>query len=80
MLLEKLGARTMFVNRWGHYWLLVDLGSGWYHFDPINHGPRSKYEIFMLTMEEMQSMYPSYWKKNDWAFPATPETPFVRDW
>ena len=80
VLLEKLGARTMFVNRWGHYWLLVDLGSGWYHFDPINHGPRSKYEIFMLTMEEMQSMYPSYWKKNDWAFPATPETPFVRDW
>ena len=77
VLLEKIGAKTMFVHRWRHYWLLVDLGTGWYHFDPQNQGPRGKYEIFMLTMEEMQSMYPAFWKEDNWSFPATPETPFT---
>ena len=81
VLLEKIGAKTMFVVRWGHYWLLVDLGTGWYHFDPVNHGPRSKHEIFMLTTEEIQDMYPAFWKENpSWNYPATPETPYRRDW
>ena len=31
----------------------------------------------MLTMEEMQSMYPAFWKEDNWSFPATPETPFT---
>lgn len=36
-----------------HYWLLINLGDGWYHFDAC---PRAgdHYEFFMLTDEELE--------------------------
>ena len=80
VLLEKIGAKTMMVSQWGHYWLLVDLGTGWYHFDALNRGPRGRYELFMLTMDQVTRMYPSIWKKATWDYPKTADSPFVRDW
>ena len=80
VLLEKIGAKTMMVSQWGHYWLLVDLGTGWYHFDALNRGPRGRYELFMLTMDQVTKMYPSIWKKATWDYPKTADSPFVRDW
>ena len=80
VLLEKIGAKTMMVSQWGHYWLLVDLGTGWYHFDALNRGPRGRYELFMLTMDQVTKMYPAIWKKATWDYPKTADSPFVRDW
>ena len=79
VLLEKIGARTMFITRNSnahHYWLLVDLGTGWYHFDPYNSGPSRKFECFMLTTEEVLDLYPSFWKYDHRVYPETPTTPF----
>ena len=83
VLLEKIGARTMFVIRYSgarHYWLMVDLGSGWYHFDPYNDGPSRKFECFMLTTEEVLDLYPFFWKYDHRVYPESATEKFVRDW
>ena len=83
ILLEKIGARTMFVTRDSgnrHYWLMVDLGSGWYHFDPLNSGPSRRFQCFMLTTEEVLDLYPFFWKYDHKVYPETATTPFIRDW
>lgn len=82
-LLEKIGAKTMFVIRNSaarHYWLLVDLGTGWYHFDTYNDGPSRKYECFMLTTEECLKLYPTFWKYDQKIYPESATKKFVRDW
>jgi hypothetical protein len=73
----------MFVTRYSanrHYWLMVDLGSGWYHFDPLNSGPSRKFECFMLTTEEVLDLYPFFWKYDHKVYPETATKRFVRDW
>lgn len=83
ILLEKIGARVMFVMRLSanrHYWLMVDLGTGWYHFDPLNSGPSRRYRCFMLTTEEALDLYRFFWQYDRKVYPATPTTPFVWDW
>ena len=83
VLLEKIGARTMFIMRYSgarHYWLMVDLGSGWYHFDTYNDGPSRKYECFMLTTEEVLDLYPFFWKYDHKVYPESATEKFVRDW
>ena len=82
-LLEDIGAKVMFVTRYSanrHYWLMVDLGSGWYHFDPLNSGPSRKFECFMLTTEEVLDLYPFFWKYDHKVYPETATKRFVRDW
>ena len=83
ILLEKIGAKAMFVTRnhaFRHYWLMVDVGTGWYHFDPLNSGPSRKFQCFMLTTGQVLDLYPFFWKYDQRIYPATPETPFVKDW
>ncbi len=83
MLLEKIGARVMFVMRDSgnrHYWLMVDLGTGWYHFDPLNDGPSRKFQCFMLTTEEVLDLYPFFWKYDHKVYPETATERFKRDW
>lgn len=82
-LLEQIGAKVMFVIRDSgnrHYWLMVDLGTGWYHFDPLNSGPSKKFECFMLTTQEVLDLYPFFWKYNHKIYPETATEKFVRDW
>ena len=83
LLLEKIGAKAMFVTRYNgfrHYWLMVDLGTGWYHFDPLNKGPSRKYECFMLTTEEVLDLYPYFWRYDHRVYPETATERFRRDW
>ena len=82
-LLDRIGAKTMFVARYSkahHYWLMVDVGQGWYHFDPLNSGPTRKYECFMRTTKELQEEYAFFWKYDHKIYPDTPATRFKRDW
>ncbi len=83
VLLEQIGAKVMFVTRYNgfrHYWLMVDLGTGWYHFDPLNSGPSRKYQCFMLTTEEVVELYPYFWRYDHRIYPETATEKFVRDW
>ena len=83
ILLERIGAKVMFVKRnssFRHFWLMVDLGTGWYHFDPLNHGPSRRYQCFMLTTEETRDLYASFWRYDHKIYPDTPATPFKQDW
>ena len=83
VLLEKIGANVMFVQRKSanrHFWLMVDVGTGWYHFDPLNYGPSRKYRCFMLTTDEALGLYRFFWQYDRKIYPDTPKTPFVWDW
>ena len=42
-------------SRSSHFWLLVDLGYGWYHFDACPRVGDTPDHTFMLTDEEMQT-------------------------
>ena len=82
-LLEAIGAKTMFVTRNSaarHYWLMVDLGTGWDHYDTYNDGPSRRYDCFMLTTEECLKLYPFFWKYDHRIYPETETRKFVRDW
>lgn len=80
-LLEKAGAQVQVVTRYGgkknthHWWLLVDLGTGYYHFDAINVGPKN-YTCFMRTTEEVLKRSKNFWSFNQSLYPATPTEPF----
>lgn len=82
-LLEDIGAKVMFVTRDSgnrHYWLMVDVGTGWYHFDPLNSGPSRKFQCFMLTTQECLNLYPFFWKYDHKLYPESATERFVRDW
>ena len=38
VMLNRLGIKNMEIEKIrdtrGHYWLLIDIGEGWYHYDP----------------------------------------------
>lgn len=57
----------------GHYWNLVNIGKGWYHFDTT---PRSSGgEFFMLTDAEIEKYSKSHKNSHKWdksKYPATP--------
>ena len=58
-LLERIGIPTVDLQRVGgttrHYWLLVNLGEGWYHFDACWHPAGYHIESFMLTEAEVRA-------------------------
>ena len=55
-LLDELGVEYMSVTRVGwksqHFWVIVNIGTGWYHFDAINYYRWNK--CFMWTNEECE--------------------------
>ena len=81
-LLERIGAQTMCVERHGgnrdthHYWLLVNLGTGWYHFDAINVGPRN-FECFMRTDKDLLARGANFWSFDESLYPPTPTENYV---
>lgn len=57
----------------GHYWSLVNLGNGWYHFDATPR--KGGGEFFMLTDAEMEKYSKSHKNSHKWdktKYPATP--------
>ena len=59
-LLQAAGIPTVVVERdrhedeTRHYWLLVDIGDGWYHFDSGSRSMAPQFEAFMRTDAELQ--------------------------
>jgi len=82
-LLNKLGIETKDIMREGgnaeHYWLMVNLGTGWYHFDATR---RSVYfDGFMARDEDVraytQQVGDNYYTYDTTKYPATPAEKFI---
>lgn len=57
VLLDECGIQNIKIQRVGgatnHYWLLVDIGSGWYHYDTTPHHVSYPFSGFMKTDKEV---------------------------
>ena len=80
VLLQEIDAQVLSVERMNgktqHFWCLVNLGSGWYHFDTCNVGPQH-YKCFMKMNSDLAPLSPQYWVFNEALYPAVATTPFV---
>lgn len=78
-LLNQAGIENMEVNRVGgttkHYWSMVNLGDGWYHFDSCPNKDHRK--TFMLTDAEAEELTEirgnNYYTFDNSKYPKTPE-------
>lgn len=70
-LLDELGIEYMSVTRLGgrtrHYWTIVNIGTGWYHFD-TTLAPRHKHKCFMWTNEQCK-VKPYFWRYEQAKYP-----------
>lgn len=80
LLQEIEGAQVLSVERMNgktqHFWCMVNLGSGWYHFDTCNVGPQH-YKCFMKMNSDLAPLSPQYWVYNEALYPEVATTPFV---
>ena len=65
------------VWRTRHYWVMVDLGTGWYIFDPT-WTPRHRVNCFMWTKAQCRSVY-LYWNYSEADYPPLATEPFDYD-
>lgn len=77
-LLEELNIPFVSVTRLGgatrHYWMLVNLGTGWYHFDTINYYAWNR--CFMWTRTDMQDTPAYFWRYAEGDYPPLATAPF----
>ena len=78
-LLEKLEIPYMSVTRLGgatrHYWLLVNFGTGWYHFDCLKNS-FLPYKCFMWTNQQLKVMPKYFWRFAEEDYPPIATEPF----
>jgi hypothetical protein len=59
VLLDRCGIDNLPVERYkaksSHYWLLVNIGTGWYHYDPSPQGLENPFRCFMKTNAEVKA-------------------------
>jgi len=69
--IEELGGQTAFVSRdsatSNHYWMLCNLGTGWYHMDATPRG--YAFVCFMRTDAEIFAESPTYWAYDKSLYP-----------
>ena len=65
------------VWRTRHYWVMIDLGTGWYIFDPT-WTPRHQVKCFMWTKEQC-NIVRQYWNYNEAGYPPLATEPFDYD-
>lgn len=79
LLLSNIDCEVLSVERYGwdsrHYWCLVNLGNGWYHFDTINVAPND-FQAFMKTADEVLAVSIYYWDYNEELYPPLATEPF----
>ncbi len=80
-LLDELGVEYMSVQRQGgrtrHYWTIVNIGTGWYHFDTtFTSSHRAK--CFMWTNEQCK-VKPYFWRYDHSKYPDIATTKFDYD-
>ncbi len=66
-----------YVRRTRHYWVHVNLGTGWYVFDPT-WTPKHQANCFMWTKEQCNS-FRLYWHYNESEYPPLATEPFDYD-
>lgn len=69
---ERLNGRTQ------HFWCLVNLGTGWYHFDACNVGPEH-IRCFMKTSEELVKLSVQYWRFDTTLYPQLETRPYAME-
>lgn len=78
-LLQKIDCQVLSVERLNgktqHFWCLVNLGTGWYHFDTCNVGPEH-IQCFMKTSDELVKYSVQYWRFDTTLYPAVETTPY----
>lgn len=78
-LLQKIDCQVLSVERLNgktqHFWCLVNLGTGWYHFDTCNVGPENL-RCFMKTTDELTKLSGQYWRFDATLYPALETTPY----
>lgn len=71
LLLEHTDAQLLSVERYNepthHYWLLVNIGTGWYHFDACR--TRKSIECFMWTNAQTNAVSRRYWHYDESLYP-----------
>lgn len=85
ILLKRLGIQTLDVTRIGgnaeHYWLLVNVGTGWYHFDATRR--KVYFDCFMARDEDVMAytaqVGDNYYTFDTSMYPATPTEKFVME-
>lgn len=79
-MLEKIDCQVLSVERLNgktqHFWCLVNLGTGWYHFDTCNVGPQH-YKCFMKMNSDLEPLSPQYYRFDHSLYPEVAATPFV---
>lgn len=89
-LLTRAGIENLYVERidgkTNHYWNLVNVGTGWYHFDTCIHLGERSFVTFMRTDAEVEGFSQRnlkngnyehlYYKWDKSKVPASPTTPF----
>ncbi len=77
-LLDELGVEYMSVTRKGgstrHYWVIVNIGTGWYHYDPTA-APRHHHKCFMWTNKQCQ-VKSYFWRYEKANYPDIATEPF----
>lgn len=80
-LLDELGVEYMSVQRQGgrtrHYWTIVNIGTGWYHFD-TTVAPHHKHKCFMWTNAQCK-VKPYFWRYNQSKYPEIATEKFDYD-
>lgn len=76
-LLTRAGIQNMEIIKLGggHYWSLVNLGTGWYHYDTTPR--RSGGEFFMLTDAQITAYSKAHGNSHVWDKSKYPATPLV---
>ncbi|HHY81317.1 MAG TPA: DUF5011 domain-containing protein [Clostridiales bacterium] len=74
-LLNRAGIENMDIVKTGggHYWSMVNLGEGWYHYDTTPR--KTGGEFFMMTDAELEAYSNKYGNSHVWdrdKYPATP--------
>ena len=80
-LLDELQVPYMSVTRRGgatrHYWVIVNIGTGWYHYDPL-YTRVHKHRCFMWTTQQCL-VKPYFWRFHEENYPAIATEPFDYD-
>lgn len=81
VLLDQCGIDNLPVERYkgrsSHYWLLVNIGTGWYHYDPSPQSLEDPFRCFMKTDAQVKAYSKSrtdgkndYYKFDETKYPA----------
>ena len=72
---ERVKSRTW---RTRHYWVHVNVGTGWYCFDPTRTR-RHRFDCFMWTHEQCETAERLYWNFDETKYPPLATEPFDYD-